>query len=293
MTEVEASQALKALLEELGVVSGEIIYMGLDMARLPLPHWPTAMNRAAIRAREDRWCAFLFKHIMEALGPRGTLLVGTFSYSCGNPAIPFVVEETRSEIGPFNNWLRQQPQAIRSLHPVFSVAGIGHRAAEILSNTGGAAFGPCSPFGRLTGLHARFVCLGVPFHLSITYLHHLEQCYGCNHRYHKIFTTPVIKGGIMQKGPFLGYMRWRGLDAGPDFKPCESRMLAEGVLREVWQNGCVNHAVRAGDVDRIGYEMMTENPCAFVSRNVRVDLDETVTAANPVRDPIAVFILSE
>ena len=63
MTEVEASQALKALLEELGVVSGEIIYMGLDMARLPLPHWPTAMNRAAIRAREDRWCAFLFKHI--------------------------------------------------------------------------------------------------------------------------------------------------------------------------------------------------------------------------------------
>ena len=70
-------------------------------------------------------------------------------------------------------------------------------------------------------------------------------------------------------------------------------MLAEGVLREVWQNGCVNHAVRAGDVDRIGYAMLTENPCAFVSRNVRVDLDETVTAANPVRDPIAVFILSE
>ena len=79
MTEFEASQALKTLLEELGVVSGETIYMGLDMARLPLPHWPTALNRVAIRAREDRWCAFLFEQIMEVLGPSGTLLVGTFS----------------------------------------------------------------------------------------------------------------------------------------------------------------------------------------------------------------------
>ena len=127
----------------------------------------------------------------------------------------------------------------------------------------------------------------------MTYLHHLEQCYGCNHRYHKIFTTPVIKGGVIQKGAFSGYMRWRGVDAGPDFKPCETRMLAEGVLREVYWSDYVNQAVLARDVDRIGYAMLTENPCAFVSRNVRVDLDETITATNPVRDPVAVFKVSE
>ena len=291
MTEVEASHALRALLVELGVAGGETIYMGLDMARLPLPSWPAALNRDSIRAREDRWCAFLFEHIMEILGSRGTLLVGTFSYSCGNPEIPFVVEETRSEIGPFTNWLRQHHQAIRSLHPIFSVAGVGLHARSILTNTGGAAFGPCSPFGRLAGLDARFVSLGVPFHLSITYLHHLEQCYGCNHRYHKIFITPVIKGGIVQKGPFLGYMRWRGLDAGPNFKPCEDQMLSEGVMREVLWNGCVNHAVHIADLDRIGYAMLKENSCAFVSRDVRVELDENATAADPVRDPIAVFKL--
>ena len=293
MTEVEASKALRSLLDELGVARGETIYLAIDMAHVSLPRWPVALNRNAIRDREDRWCAFLFDQIMDALGPHGTLLVGTFSYSCGNPEIPFVVEETRSEIGPFTNWVRQQPQSIRSLHPIFSVAGIGPNAGDILTNTGGAAFGPCSPFGRLAGLDARFVSLGVPFHLSITYLHHLEQCYGCNHRYHKIFTTPVIKDGVVQKGPFLGYMRWRGLDAGPNFLPCEKKMLAEGVMREVRWNGCVNQTVRTADVDRIGYAMLAENPCAFVSRDVCVELDETATAANPVRDPIAVFKLSE
>ena len=230
---------------------------------------------------------------MEALGPRGTLLVGTFSYLCGNPEIPFVVEETRSEIGPFTNWVRLQPQSIRSLHPIFSVAGVGPNAADILTNTGGAAFGPCSPFGRLTGLDARFVSLGVPFHQSITYLHHLEQCFGCNHRYHKIFTTPVIKNGVVQKGPFLGYVRWRGLDASQNFLPCEKKMLDEGFLREVRWNGCVNQAVRTADVDHIGYAMLAENPCAFVSRDVHVELDETAITTNLLRDPVAVFKLLE
>ena len=293
MTEVEASKALRSLLDGLGVARGETIYLAVDMARLPLPHWPVALNRQAIRDREDRWCAFLFEHIMESLGPHGTLLVGTFSYSCSKPEIPFVVEETRSEIGPFTNWVRQQSQSIRSLHPIFSLAGIGPNSADILTNTGGAAFGPCSPFGRMAGVDARFVSLGVPFHQSITYLHHLEQCFGCNHRYHKIFTTPVIKDGVVQKGPFSGYMRWRGVDAGPNFLACEKKLLVEGVMREVRWNGGVNQAVRTVDVDRIGYAMLTENSCAFVTRDVYIELDETTTAANPARDLINVFKLSE
>ncbi len=134
---------------------------------------------------------------MEALSPHGT-----YGYSCGNPEIPFMVEETRSEIGSFTSCVRQQPQTTRSMHPIFSEVGFGSSAGDILTNAGGAEFGP-SPFGRLAGLDAHFVCLGAPFHLSITYLHHLEQCYGCNHRYHKIFTTTVIKEGVVQKGSFL------------------------------------------------------------------------------------------
>ena len=291
MTEVEASQALKALLEELGVVSGEIIYMGLDMARLPLPHWPTAMNRAAIRAREDRWCAFLFKHIMEALGPRGTLLVGTFSYSCGNPVIPFVVEETPSEIGPFTNWLRQQPQAIRSLHPILSVAGIGPRARDILTNTGGAAFGACSPFGRLTAHGTRFVNLGIPFRKSLTYVHHLEQCYGCNHRYHKIFSGEVLQNGRRVYREFLGYMRWRGIDAGVDVGPLEDALKGVGLLREVSHLRLYGQSALALDIERIGYQMLTEDSRAFSTPKIRVDLDDSMVAATPLKNSVTTFKL--
>jgi hypothetical protein len=38
--------------------------------------------------------------------------------------------------------------------------------------------------------------------------------------------------------------------------------------------------------------MLAENPCAFASRNVCVELDEAATAPAPVSDPVAVFKLS-
>ncbi|MBI4182456.1 MAG: AAC(3) family N-acetyltransferase [Proteobacteria bacterium] len=291
MTEAAAA-ALSGLLAGLGVRRGDTVFLGVDMARVPMPRWPAALDRAAVRAREERLCAFLFDRLMDAIGPDGTLLVPTYSYRCANPDNAFVVEETESEVGPFTEWLRRRPGTLRSVHPVFSVAGVGRHAADILANTGRAAFGPGSPFGRLARFGARFVSLGVPFHLSVTYLHHLEQCYGCNHRYNKAFATPVFKGGHRLPGPFLGYMRWLGVDAGPDFRACERRLLAEGLMIERRWNGRVNQAVRVEDVDRIGNAMLDEDPCAFASRTVRVDLDERAVAANPSGDEVAVFRLT-
>jgi aminoglycoside 3-N-acetyltransferase len=292
MTEVEASQALRLLLVELGVASNETIYLALDMARLPLPQWPVALNRSAIRDREERWCAFLFENIMAVLGPRGTLLVGTFSYSCADPAIPFVVEETRSEIGPFTNWLRQRPQSVRSLHPIFSVAGVGPNAADILTKTGSAAFGPCSPFGRLTQYGTRFVNLGIPFRQSLTYVHHLEQCYGCNHRYHKIFSGLVFQNGHKVDREFLGYMRWRGIDACVDVGPLEDALKDAGLLREVSQSRIFGQSARAIDIDHIGYRMLVEDSRAFSTPKICVDLDDSLVASTPGRRPVTTFKLS-
>jgi aminoglycoside 3-N-acetyltransferase len=292
MTEVEADRALRSLLDELGVSICDTIYLAIDMARVPLPQWPVSLDRKAIRAREDRWCAFLFKNIMDALGPSGTLLVGTFSYSCGNPEIPFEYEETPSEIGPFTNWVRKHPQAIRSLHPIFSVAGIGPKAAAILNNTGGAAFGPCSPFGRLTAHDTRFVNLGVPLRQTLTYIHHLEQCYGCNHRYHKTFSGNVIKNGQKLDREFLGYMRWRGVDAGVHLLPLEEALRNAGVLREASWPPATGQSALAVDIDRIAYQMLSEDSRAFSAPKIRVLLDDSRVVDAPGHGPSITFKLS-
>jgi aminoglycoside 3-N-acetyltransferase len=290
MTEGEARQALESLLREIQVTRGEVIYLGIDMSRLPLPFWPSALNREAMHSRGARWCAFVYDCIMDVIGPEGTLLVGTFTYSCG--ASTFIVEQTPSELGPFTNWLRIQPKAIRSLHPVFSVAGIGAKALEILTDTGGAAFGPCSPFGRIASLGGRFVNLGIPFRQSLTYVHHLEQCFGCNHRYHKIFSATVIQNGCEVDRDFSGYMRWRGVDAAVDVAPLEDALKRAGVLLEVDRPRLFGQSAKAADIDRIGYSMLSKDSCAFSTRKVRVDLDDSAVAGNLFDSPAITFKLS-
>ena len=291
MTETEAALGLDRLLAGLGVRQGDVVYLALDMARVPLPRWPASLNREAIRARENRWCEFVFDRVMVALGPEGTVLTGTFTYACGNPASPFVAEDTPSEIGPFTNWLRCQPGALRSLHPIFSVAGRGRHARSILENTGGAAFGPSSPFGRLSALGARFVNLGIPFRQSLTYVHHLEQCHGCNHRYHKVLGGQVISQGRVVEREFLGYMRWRGVDAAVDVGPLEDELKQTGRLVEIDRPGLFGQSALAADIDRVGNDMLARDAWAFSTRKIRVDLDDSAVASDFCVDPVVTFRL--
>ena len=273
MNEIEARLALRAIIDALGVNKGATIFLGIDMGHLPLPAYPAELNLVAIRQREDRWCAFVLGELLDALGPDGTLIAPAYSYRCANPANAFVLEETPAEVGRFPEFFRKQPNVLRSLHPMFSVCAMGRNARAVTENAGGSAFGPASPFGRLHALNARFISLGVRFANSVTYLHHLEQCYGCPHRYNKILTCPVFAGEIQINRPFQAYLRYLGNDAEADFKRAELAMTRGGVLTEVQWKGGVSHAVDVRDVDRIGYAMLAEDPFAFSSRALLVEMD--------------------
>lgn len=292
MTEHEAREALLGILEGLRVQPGSVIFLGIDMGKLPLPHYPAEITSKALRERERRWCQFVLDTLCEVLGPDGTLIVPGYSYACSNPKNPFVLEQTPSEVGPFPEYVRTAPAARRSVHPIFSVVALGSKAGEVVENTGGSAFGPLSPFGRLRGLNARFVSLGVPLHNSVTYMHHMEQCYGCCHRYHKCLHTPVFVGGKRVERPFQAYLRYLGVDAAPDFSRAEACLLVDGAMVEVpWKRG-VSHAVDIADLDRVGYAMLAEDPCAFLTRTVEVQMDAS-HVSTPIRDRRVVFRMVE
>ena len=74
-------------------------------------------------------------------------------------------------------------------------------------------------------------------------------------------------------GPFLGYMRWLGVDVGPDFRACEQRLLAAGVMREMLEAEIDSHnvgehlrAIRviAGDVAGMAGPGSTYTPMTLV-----------------------------
>lgn len=278
MTESEARAALEDILDRLGVKAGDRIMLGIDMGKIPLPTYTAALSREAFREREGKWCQFVLDVLLERLTPSGTLLVPAFTYSCTKPGSVFVAESTPSENGPFTEYFRSQPQAVRSLHPVFSLAGMGRDAEALLGHVGRSAFGAMSPFSRFTSYGIKFLCLGVELRNPITYIHHMEQSYGCPHRYNKSFEIEVFANGEKVSGEWHAYMAYRGIDYSSDIAGLQQALKAKGHLAEADWNGCPNHLAGVVAVDSVGYELLTRDACAFVNRRLKFHFDDSAVA---------------
>ncbi len=272
---------LVATLRALGAARGRVVYLGLDLAGLALPRWPAPRDAAAMRARRGEICAFVHGAVREAVGETGTILVPAFSYDYARRGTPFDLESSPAELGPFPEWFRRREGAIRSLHPLFSVAGEGPRAVAILERTGRSAFGPMSPFGRLASEDVLFVTLGLNLARCMTFAHHLEQIAGVNSSYNKAFTHPVRAGGIEVPGPFFAFVRYLGAGIDIALDGLEDAVRQAGALGEHRGEAGFLQAASARDVERIGLDMLARDPFAFIGTPVVVHVDSPGSTPQP------------
>lgn len=190
--------------DEVGALDAEIVFLYTDLR---------AFGRAASEfATRDAF----FSAILQPLLDRGrTVLIPTFSYTTEGV---FEVETTPSTLGAINRWIISHPDALRSEHPLFSIAGLGPDA-DLVLNVGKSAFGARSVFERLSGRNAAFLHVGRPVEIGNTCVHYIEQACGATYRYHKAFETEVRRGGERIGGAYTGFMRRRDVpDHDFDFR---------------------------------------------------------------------------
>jgi aminoglycoside 3-N-acetyltransferase len=112
---------------------------------------------------------------LEVLGPGGTLVVPTFTFTHNRTADPvFDPQHDPSEMGAISEAVRQRPGARRSRHLLHSVAALGAQAETITAVHGPSAWAADSPFWQLYEQEALIVLLGVPY-LRCTWFHVIEQ----------------------------------------------------------------------------------------------------------------------
>ncbi len=118
----------------------------------------------------------LERAIMHVLGPEGTLIVPTFTYSFRRREVFDVANSTSAlNIGVFAEHVRLHPQSIRSTDPMFSMASVGARATELMRRVGPMCFGPGSVYARLFDRDVTFVGLGVGYSQGLSGFIHLEK----------------------------------------------------------------------------------------------------------------------
>jgi aminoglycoside 3-N-acetyltransferase len=103
--------------------------------------------------------------------------------------------KTPSEVGFFNEYVRRAAGAVRSRHPIFSVAAIGDEAPFLCRNLSRSSFGQGSVFERLRVSDAKILTFDVTLSASCTFAHFSEQYVGVPYRYSKYFRGTAIFEG--------------------------------------------------------------------------------------------------
>ena len=142
--------------------------------------------------------------ILEVIGPQGTFVMPTFSYTFAEKGV-FDKNETPSACGTLSEIARLLPGALRSDDPIFSVAALGGKARAMTENVAQESFGEDSFWDRL--YRANGVILNMNFGAAATYFHYVEKRLKVPYRFDKTFETLVRKDGTVQVRPSIYFCR--------------------------------------------------------------------------------------
>jgi len=144
--------------------------------------------------------------LLETIGLQGTLVVPTFNFDF-TQGVPYDPAQTPSrDMGALSEFVRLQPQARRSLHPMQSIAAIGCYAEDLTARDTPSAFGSGSAFERMLELDFKLLLLGAN-ERAVSVFHYCEQRCQVPYRYWKEFRGQVRTAAGWQTRAYQLYVR--------------------------------------------------------------------------------------
>lgn len=139
--------------------------------------------------------------LSDVLGPNGSIIVPTYSYSFGSEAprgpegLPvFSVEDTPSKLGHFSEWFRLTQGEQRSSDPMVSVSIKGMSGFDLFDALPPTSYGRGCLFERLLDVDCSVVNLGLGTKWT-PFIHYVDYLCQVPHRYEKVFTGIISQGG--------------------------------------------------------------------------------------------------
>ncbi len=199
MLETRADQ-VRAVLSALGVQPGDGLLVHSALQFLGRPVGGTGMYLDVV---------------LDLLGTDGTLVVPTFNFGFARGQ-PYDPAQTHSQgMGVFSEWVRQQAQACRTLHPLQSVAAMGRWAQDLAQRDTPGAFDPGSAFERMLDLDFKLLLLGADIQAA-SMIHYSEQRAAVPYRYWKDFTGTVNTPDGWQARTYRMFVR--DIDINPQLR---------------------------------------------------------------------------
>jgi aminoglycoside 3-N-acetyltransferase len=248
MPEVDIAQSLAAV----GIGPGDTVMI----------HGDAGVAAQYRSTPADQRISRLIADILDHIGPEGTVVVPTFSYSF-TKGEDFDPASTPSDVGLFSESFRLTPGVRRSHHPIFSVAAWGRHAATFADSRIDDCFGHGTAFDLLMDLDAKIACLGCDIS-RITFVHYVEQARGVSYRYMKTFHGRVLHGGGAQSLATTYYVREMSIRSECDLGGLKDAARAQGRLAVGAAGRLPLMAIGARDFFEVGSQLLAGNPHALI-----------------------------
>ncbi len=202
--------------------------------------------------------------LLETIGPQGTLAVPTFNFAFARGEAYDPNTTPSAGMGAFSEYVRQQPQALRTPHPMQSLAVMGRYAQDLASRDTLSAFDPGSAFERLLQLNFKLLLLGAD-ERAISMLHYSEQRFQAPYRYWKDFSGKIWRNGQWANATYRMYVR--DLETNPQLtlKPVWDKMEGLGLRKSTSINYGQIHVCWIKDFVATVDSFLCANPWALVT----------------------------
>ena len=158
---------------------------------------------SGLRIKKELKLKILFNSIKNSLAPKNTIISPAATLNLCNSSIPFDIQNTPSnKMGPLAEYIRKKSN-IRSLHPYWSLCGIGHNKYKVLKDVSRNAFGAGSPWARMMNLDFYQINIGIKPSRAVTLIHHIETIFGVPYRYNKQFEHEIVYKNNKKKTDFF------------------------------------------------------------------------------------------
>lgn len=193
LTHSQLSEALKSVTVQQG--DGLLVHSALQLL-----------------GRPEAGLQMVLETLLEAVGPEGTIAVPTFPFTF-NRGMDYDPDTTPSKgMGAFSEYVRRQADALRTPHPMQSLAAIGKDAVDLARRDTLSAFDDGSPFDRMVQLGFKLLLLGADVQAA-SIVHYSEQRAKVPYRYWKDFSGRVKVGDQWQPRTYRMFVR--DLDLNP------------------------------------------------------------------------------
>lgn len=246
------------LLAELGIKKGDVLMVHSDLAALGRP--PEHFLQ-----KKDLFLSKILGLFKEAVGPEGTILMPTFTYSFMKSEM-YDVDNTPSTAGVLTEFFRKQKNIIRTQNPNLSFAVWGKEKDFFINGLSHDSYGPDSVFGKMLKKKAKILLFGASFKGGTTFVHHIEYMFGVPYRYKKLTSGPIKLNGKMFYDTYEHSMRFQDKYVAIDaYRKAAGILRKKGILKESYLGNKMLELVDTEEYFKEGLKFLKKDPLIFLN----------------------------